>query len=215
MCRQNCTDGWKDVGGICYHPSVNTALLLMTPSKSGCDAGQRDSGTDCWEDLKCTTDWCPGKTKQGCCLGPFWYICTAAKTTCTGCGCIKKNLAARQYCPAGYDLKAGMCYAVSRPIQASKPLLEVGECKDTTKPVGDGGMCYQKCEDFGPSFHKTGPATCQMDAMSTPRTKTRDPAGPFLVAKTADQYSRPPHGISYKVFQKKRKVPLGKGPNGC
>ena len=215
MCRQNCTDGWKDVGGICYHPSVDTALLIKTPSKSGCDAGQRDTGTDCWEDLKCSTDWCPGKTKQGCCLGPFWYICTAAKTTCTGCGCIKKNLAARQYCPAGYDLKAGMCYAVSRPIQASKPLLEVGECKDASKPVGDGGMCYQKCEDFGASFHKTGPATCQMDAMSTPRTKTRNPEGPFLVAKPADQYSRPPLGISYKVFQKKRKVPFGKGPNGC
>ena len=210
MCRQNCTDGWKDVGGICYHPNVNTALLVKTPDKSACNAGDRDDGTSCWSPLK--TDWCPGHKRQGCCHGPFWYICNAAVTTG---GAIVKTLAQRQYCPAGYELRAGMCYAVSRPIQQSKPLLEVGQCRDPSKPVGDGGMCYQKCEDFGGSYKKTGPATCQMDAMSIPRTKTRDPAGPFVVAKPADQYSRPPLGISYKVFQKKRKIPFGKGPNGC
>ena len=54
-----------------------------------------------------------------------------------------------------------------------------------------------------------------MDLMVTERTKTRAPEGPFVVPTTAEQYSREPNGISYKVFQKKRKVPFGKGPNGC
>ena len=168
MCRQNCTDGWKDVGGICYHPSVDTAKLSRIPDKKGCDAGQRDSGTDCWEDLKCSTDWCPGKTRQGCCLGPFWYICTAAKTTCTGCGCIKKNLASRQYCPAGYDLKAGMCYAVARPAQQSKTLAEVGQCTNPAQPNGDGGMCYPNCPA---GFKKSGPGECRIDAQTISREK--------------------------------------------
>jgi hypothetical protein len=210
MCRQNCTDGWKDVGGICYHPNVDTALLVKGPSKTACNAGDRDDGTSCWSPLK--TDWCPGHKKQGCCHGPFWYVCNPAVTTG---GTIVKTLMQRQYCPAGYDLRAGMCYAVSRPIQQSKPLLEVGQCNDSTKPEGSGGMCYQKCSDFGGSFKRSAVGLCQMDLMVTERTKTRDPAGPFVVAQPADQYSRPPLGISYKVFQKKRKVPFGKGPNGC
>jgi hypothetical protein len=54
-----------------------------------------------------------------------------------------------------------------------------------------------------------------MDLLVEGRTKTRDPAGPFVVAQPAEQYPRPPLGISYKVFPKKRKVPFGKGPNGC
>ena len=210
MCRQNCADGWKDVGGICYHPNVDTGLLVKGPSKTGCNAGDRDDGTSCWSPLK--TDWCPGMKKQGCCHGPFWYICNAATTTG---GTIVKTAMDRNYCPDGYNLVAGMCYAVSRPIQQSKPLIEVGQCNDASKPEGSGGICYQKCSDFGGSFKRSAVGLCQMDLMVTERTKTRNPEGPFVVAQPADQYSRPPLGISYKVFQKKRKVPFGKGPNGC
>jgi len=167
---------------------------VKVPTLSPCPAGQHDVAGSCW-----------GETGHvGCC----WIKCSPVEG-------IKTRLDQRtQSCPAGYDLKAGMCYAKSS-VPQSKSLIEVGKCTDPSKPVGDGGMCYQDCTSFGASFHKTGPATCQMDAMSTPRTKTRNPEGPFVVAKPADQYSRPPLGISYKVFPKKRKVPFGKGPNGC
>jgi hypothetical protein len=215
MCRKNCGPGQKEYGGVCYDNNVDTALLVKTPSKHGCDSGQRDDGTSCWDDLKCTTDWCPGKKKQGCCLGPFWSICNTAKTTCSGSGTIKKNLFDRQYCPAGYDLRAGMCYAKSS-VPESKSLTDVGQCNDASKPEGSGGMCYQKCSDFGPSFHRTAVGLCQLDAMTTSRDPRDRGAGvPYLKDVPADQYSRQPLGISYKVFPKKRKIPFGKGPHGC
>ena len=216
MCQQDCTDGYKKYGGLCYHPSVDTNLLVKGASKRGCDSGQRDDGTSCWEDLKTHSDPCPGKRKQGCCHGPFWEICNPVKVWSEGCGCIKKNLFDRQYCPAGYSLNAGMCYAVSKPVPQTKSLLEVGQCNDASKPEGSGGMCYQKCSDFGGSFHKSAEGLCTMDAQSTSRDpKDRGAGVPYIKDVTADQYSRQPLGISYKVFPKKRKIPFGKGPNGC
>lgn len=203
MCMQDCTGGYKKYGGLCYHPNVDTNLLLKTYSYGGCPSGYRTDPVTCMKDASCSTNWCPGKWS--------WGVCKPAKTDCTGPHATSRP----KTCPEGYFDNGAGCTAVSRPPPASKPLLEVGQCNDPSKPIGDGGMCYQKCEDFGGSYKKTGPATCQMDAMSIPRTKTRDPAGPFVVAKPADQYSRPPLGISYKVFQKKRKIPFGKGPNGC
>jgi hypothetical protein len=117
-----------------------------------------------------------------------------------------------------------MCYAKSS-VPQNKSLIEVGKCPDAAstdpnvkakgKIEGSGGMCYEPCSNFGGSFKRSAVGLCQMDVMVTERTKTRAPEGPFLVAKPADQYSREPLGISYKVFPKKRKVPFGKGPNGC
>ena len=163
MCRQNCTDGWKDVGGICYHPNVDTGLLIKGPSKGGCNPGDRDDGTSCFAPIK--TDWCPGMKRQGCCHGPFWYICNAA--TSTGGG-ITKTLMQRQYCPDGYNLVAGMCYAVSRPAQQSKSLIEVGQCTNPATPNGDGGMCYANCPA---GFAKSGPGECRIDAQTLSREK--------------------------------------------
>jgi hypothetical protein len=55
-----------------------------------------------------------------------------------------------------------------------------------------------------------------MDAMTTSRDPEDRGAGvPFDKSVVAEQYAREPNGISYKVFQKKRKIPFGKGPNGC
>jgi hypothetical protein len=199
MCQQDCGSGWKKYGGICYPNAVNTSLLVKIPDKRGCDSGQRDDGTSCWEDHK-VVGW---RGHRG------WLAVHG------GCGCIKKSLMDRQYCPDGYDLRAGMCYAQSS-VPQSKSLIDVGECKDASKPTASGGMCYQKCTDFGGSFHNVGPASCQMDAMSISRDpKDRGAGVPYLKDKPADQYARQPQGISYKVFPKKRKIPFGKGPHGC
>ena len=203
ICMQDCSDGYKKYGLTCYHPSVNTALLLKGYTYGGCPAGYRTDAVTCMKDLKCSTNWCPGKWS--------WGVCKPASTSCDPPHATSRP----KSCPAGYSDSGVGCTAVSKPPPASKPLFEVGQCNDTSKPEGSGGMCYQKCSDFGGSFKRSAVGLCQMDLMVTERTKTRGPAGPFVVAQAADQYSRPPLGISYKVFQKKRKVPFGKGPNGC
>jgi hypothetical protein len=227
MCQQDCTDGYKKHLGLCYHPNVDTSKISRIPDKGPCNAGDRDDGTSCWSPLKTSWDSC-AYTIKGCKqwgkltrLSLFNDHCKEWGDVCQGGakstgGAIVKTLMQRQSCPAGYSgPTGGFCYAVTKPAPASKPLLEVGQCNDPTKPEGDGGMCYQKCSDFGGSFKRSAVGLCQMDLMVEGRTKTRNPEGPFVVAKPADQYSRPPLGISYKVFQKKRKVPFGKGPNGC
>ena len=200
MCQQDCTDGYKKYGGLCYHPDVDTSKLSRIPNKSGCDSGQRDDGTSCWEDHRKTGT-----------RGHRGWIAVYG-----GCGCIKKTLMQRQSCPAGYSgPTGGFCYAVSKPVPQSKSITEVGQCNDTSKPEGAGGMCYEPCSNFGGSFKRSAVGLCQMDVMVTERTKTRAPEGPFVVAKPADQYSREPLGISYKVTPRPRAVPFGKGPNGC
>ena len=223
MCQQDCTDGYKKYLSTCYHPNVDTSKLSRIPDKGPCNAGDRDDGTSCfspiaWNSCAYTIKGCKrwGKLTRA---SLFNDHCKEWGDVCQGGpsgGKIVKTLMQRQSCPAGYSgPTASMCYAVSKPPPASKPLTEVGQCNDSTKPEGSGGMCYQKCSDFGGSFKRSAVGLCQMDVMVTGRTKTRNPEGPFLVAKPADQYSRPPLGISYKVFPKKRKVPFGKGPNGC
>jgi hypothetical protein len=227
MCQQDCTDGYKKYGGLCYHPNVDTSKLSRIPDKGACNAGDRDDGTSCFSPIKTSWNSC-AYTIKGC---KQWGKLTKLSLTNDHCkswgdvcqgrsqttgGTIVKTLMQRQSCPAGYSgPTGGFCYAVAKPPPASKPLTEVGQCNDASKPEGAGGMCYQKCSDFGGSFKRSAVGLCQMDVMVTERTKTRAPEGPFVVAKPADQYSREPLGISYKVFPKKRKVPFGKGPNGC
>jgi hypothetical protein len=193
-CQQDCGTGQKKYLGVCYDNNVNTSLLVKVPNLSPCPSGQRDVAGSCW-----------GETGHvGCC----WIDCRPVQG-------IKTRLDQRtQSCPAGYDLRAGMCYAKSS-VPQNKSLIEVGQCNDPAKKEAAGGMCYEPCSKFGASFKRSAVGLCQMDVMVTERTKTRAPEGPFVVAKPADQYSREPLGISYKVFPKKRKVPFGKGPNGC
>jgi len=220
MCQQDCSDGYKKYGGLCYHPKVDTSKLLKTYTYGSCPSGTRDDGLTCMKDAKCSTTWnscsykihgCSGGWKHGHCKG-WGSICQGGVQT----SCSKPEATSKpKSCPEGYSDNGAGCTAVSKPAPASKPLTEVGQCNDTSKPEGSGGMCYQKCSDFGGSFKRSAVGMCQMDLLVEGRTKTRDPAGPFVVAKPADQYARQPTGISYKVFQKKRKVPLGKGPNGC
>jgi hypothetical protein len=228
MCQQDCSDGYKKYGGLCYHPNVDTSKLSRIPDKGPCNAGDRDDGTSCFSPLKTSWDSC-AYTIKGCKqwgkltkLSLFNDTCKSWGDVCQGGakttgGTIVKTLMQRQSCPAGYSgPTGGFCYAVSKPAPASKPIIEVGQCNDASKPEGAGGMCYQKCSDFGPSFKRSAVGMCQMDAMTTSRDpKDRGAGVPFDKSVVAEQYAREPNGISYKVFPKKRKIPFGKGPNGC
>ena len=220
MCQQDCTDGYKKYGGLCYHPKVDTALLLKGYSYGGCPDGFRTDPVTCQKDLKCTSSWnsckykihgCSGGWRHGHCKG-WGSICQGGvASSCSG----PETKPRPKSCPEGYSDSGVGCRAVSKPAPQSKSLTEVGQCNDPAKKEAAGGMCYEPCSNFGGSFKRSAVGLCQMDVMVTERTKTRAPEGPFLVAKPADQYSREPLGISYKVFPKKRKVPFGKGPNGC
>ncbi len=222
MCQQDCTDGYKKYGGLCYHPNVNTALLLKTYEYGACPAGTRTEPATCFKDAKCVTSWnsCAYKIKgitghrghRGW-LAVWGDVCQGAPST----DCSNPESTGRpKSCPVGYSDNGAGCTAVSKPAPQSKPLLEVGLCKNPAKPEGAGGICYQKCSDFGASFKRTGPGECRQDALSTSRDPKERGAGvPFMKVQAAEQYSRPPLGISYKVFPKKRKIPFGKGPNGC
>jgi hypothetical protein len=83
------------------------------PNKAPCEPGQRDDGTSCWEDLKCNTYWdsCASRAAGwlgGGCIG-------GAKTNCSGCGCIKKNLFDRQFCNPDEELYGSLCYPKCKP----------------------------------------------------------------------------------------------------
>jgi hypothetical protein len=93
FCYPKCTPGYKGASFVCWADTEDVGAGTL-PSKGPCDPGQRDDDTSCWEDYKghgCYdlfgTPWCD-----------FW-----------GCGCIKKTLFDRQYCPGG-DLIDGLCY---------------------------------------------------------------------------------------------------------
>lgn len=123
---KNCPRNMQQVGLHCYHEGVDTSLLVKGGTLRDCDPGQRDDGTSCWEDLKCSVhcdsrwDWNDG----GFC---HWR--------CNGCGCIKKTRFDRVICPHGYYNVAGMCYARSNPVE------DVGTCGTGTTPSAIGPYC--------------------------------------------------------------------------
>jgi len=156
MCQQDCTDGYKKYGGICYHPSVDTNLLLKTYSYAGCPAGYRTDPVTCFKNAVCSTNWCPGKWS--------WGVCKPASTSCSG----PHTTSRAKSCPAGYRDNGAGCTAVSKPAPASKPLLEVGQCTNPATPNGDGGMCYANCPA---GFAKSGPGECRINAQTLSREK--------------------------------------------
>jgi hypothetical protein len=206
MCQQGCPTGQKLYLGTCYDNAVDSNLDKV-PHYS-CPSGATNTGLLCTTPLKCSTDWCPGHKKQGCCLGPFWYICNAAKTTCSGGGTVPASAS----CPAGYTLRTGMCYANSHGVPPSKPLSEVGVCDADRDHVG--GMCYKKCSDpswgAGPGFTRSAAGSCLFPADTKSRNPTTRGAG---VPKLSDKHAQTvgpqaPHGISYNVFPRKRITPF-------
>lgn len=204
MCQPRCPDDFPvEQAGLCYKSSVEKlaggAIATSIPAKKrGCDSGQRDDGTSCWEDAKCRT-WADSNWNSS--DGGFIH------TRCTGCGCIKKTVFDRYYCPDGYkQSSSGMCQAEVRTPGLSKSLLSVGTCPDSGKTYPqnhpkagqsvvlekDGGVCYLPCDWYGQSYKRTAVGTCQMDALSTIR----------------DSYTRPPTRSAYSVIPKKRKTPF-------
>jgi hypothetical protein len=180
-CQNACISPNKMYGGLCYLPQVNTSQLVQVPSYS-CPNGGTNTGLLCTTPLECTTNWCPSKIRQGCCLGPFWYICSVASTSCSGGG----TTSATASCNPGYKLNAGMCYAVSTPLDI-KSKIEVGVCPEDQ--YRNSGLCYPKCP---PGWEKTAAGTCQLNIQS----------------KIRDSYSREPTGIAYKVFPRPRNTPF-------
>lgn len=204
MCQPRCPDDFPvEQGGLCYKSSVERlaggAIATTIPAKKrGCDPGQRDDGTSCWEDAKCRT-WADSNWN--------WEDGGFIHTRCTGCGCIKKTVFNRYYCPDGYrESTSGLCQAIERTPGLARSLLSVGACPDSGKtyPQGhskagqkvilekEGGVCYLPCDWYGGSYKRTAVGTCQMDALSTLRKS----------------YSRAPIGPAYSVIPKKRKTPF-------
>jgi hypothetical protein len=207
MCQQTCPSGQKQMGALCYDNAVTD--LSYVPSYS-CPSGATNTGLLCTTPPKCTTDWCPGKKKQGCCLGPFWYICNPAATTCSGGGTVS---ATQADCRAGYNKVAGVCWATSRGgPPAPKSLLDVGTCDTGRDKVG--GMCYKQCSDAswgaGPGFTRSAAGSCLKPADTIGRDpKTRGAGEPAVSDKPAStQGPQKPLGISYHVFPRKRITPF-------
>jgi len=90
---EGCKNGMTDTGVRCEH-LVDVGIGRI-PDKMGCDGGQRDDGTSCWEDYKAH--------------GRLTSLSLVDDTNFYGCGCIKKTLMQRQHCPNG-DMIDGLCY---------------------------------------------------------------------------------------------------------
>lgn len=122
----DCPQDMERYGLHCYAKGVDTSQLLKIPTLSPCPSGTRDDGTSCWEDLKCKTTT---TSKWDASKGGFF------RTTCGGCGCIKKTKFQRLQCPNGYYSDGvGMCYARSSLLD------DVGTCPQG-KSRSAAGLC--------------------------------------------------------------------------
>ena len=207
MCQPPCPSGQKQMGALCYDNAVNN--LSYVPSYS-CRSGATNTGLLCTTPLSCHTDWCPGHTRQGCCLGPFWSICNAASTSCSGGGTVPATQAG---CNSGYNKVAGVCWATPHGgPPAVKSLLEVGVCPPDRDKVG--GMCYKKCDDAswgaGPGFTRSAAGSCLKPADTIGRDPQTRGAGKPSVSDVPAQTQGPqkPNGISLHTYTRPRAVPF-------
>ena len=129
LIREKCKDGFTDVAGLCWNNNKRYGRGAgREPNKGPCDSGQRDDGTSCWEDLKCetkdngyyNTSWGSVNCTDG---RPFSFKgyddcyktwISKLETTCSGCGCIKKNLFDRQSCNNDEERNGAFCYPKCR-----------------------------------------------------------------------------------------------------
>lgn len=160
LCYKKCRKGFNRLAQTCWVNDVKVGVGTI-PGKKPCDAGQRDDGTSCWEDAKCTTN---------CDSNWNWADGGYCHTTCGGCGCIKKTLMDRSDCGSNKDLIAGLCYdkcpagmehipgipTQCRPIgtnelsytDVNNPGI-VMRCPAGKKADVAGGLCY---DDPGPGY---------------------------------------------------------------
>jgi hypothetical protein len=158
--RNFCDNNFNNVAGVCWAKSYGRGAGRI-PDKAPCDAGQRDDGTSCWEDWKCNTWWdgCSWKGAYGECVG-------GAKTSCTGCGCIKKTAFDRYRCKDNEELDLALCYPKCDPGYRRSLTPNFCEADTSTRsyfakcPSGKqdyGGFCYENCQ---PNYSMTAAGRC-------------------------------------------------------
>jgi hypothetical protein len=172
---------------------------------SKCPSGFKDTGLFCNVDtynIGIGTPKVCQKTAHHVCHTKRPWICSGGEREDIDGLCYKK-------CKPGDIHVPGMPYLCRKPggllVQEK---IKMGVCPPDKEKEPHGAMCYKKCSDYGPGWHRTAGPTCSakqwggLDVIAT-------------AGKSELSYSRKPEGISYKLFQKKRKIPYGKGPHGC
>jgi len=204
MCYR-CPPGYyKSSPGICQR-KTNTTLGTMSKCPEGftdlalfCNVKTRNVGVG-------TPKVCQ-KTSAGLCHTKRpWFCSGGARVEIDGL-CYNK-------CDDGKPEHKGDVHVPGMPYLCRKPggllvqeKIKMGVCDANKDRVG--AQCFKKCTEYGPGWVRTVEGTCA--------AKQWGGVDVILTAgKKELSYSREPLGISYKVFPKKRKIPLGKGPKGC
>ncbi len=163
LCYPGCKRGYKRVVTMCV-PDVYGVGVGTIPGRKGCDPGQRDDGTSCWDDLKCNTGYFGGRLIGA--LGEDWG--PKLETKCSGKGGIVKTAFDRYDCGDGHE-SGGLCYKKCPEGMEHIPaepwhcrVKGVGASYDTGVggipdcPPGqrkDGALCY---DDPGPDKKVVG-----------------------------------------------------------
>lgn len=194
LCYEPCREGYDGVGPVCWARIQHNDWVGTIPEKQGCDPGQRDDGTSCWEDFKghgCYdlfgTPWCD------------FY----------GCGCIKKALWDRSACPPDKENIDGLCYSKCPAGMEHIPGMPydcrtIGEVSYTRgagsvmkcapgQTEDSLGLCYNQPPE---GFEKT---TLGMMADRCPEGSTD-----FGVGCTRESYNRGAGTVALDIYLKER-----------
>jgi len=214
ICYEKCKPGYTGVGPVCWANIITVGNGVGNiPDKAPCEPGQRDDGTSCWEDWKCNTV-CDAPNGRRDAFGNCWAW--DLKTTCGGCGCIKKTLFGRQYagnpnqeligalvydkCPAGMEHPPGL------PNQC-RTIGEISYGRGVGSPMKCGagqtedslGLCYNAPPE---GFEKT---TLGLMADKCPEGTTD-----FGVGCTRQSYNRGAGKVGLSIYLKPRESYYGK-----
>lgn len=219
MCYR-CPPGYyKSAPGMCQ-VELKTTLGVM----SKCPDGFTDSGLFCNVKTRNIGIGKPMSVSGGACSGggcktecPKFPKC-CCKTVCSKVSCAPVVSS----CSSDRDKIDGLCYAKCNTGEEHVPgmpylcrksggllvqeKMKIGVCPPDKDRVG--AQCFKRCTEYGPGWTRTVEGTCRAPVYQ----------GLEVIATAGKKdlsYSREPLGISYKVFPRKRKIPLGKGPKGC
>lgn len=177
LCQPKCVEpGFtKSIAGICYNEHVDPLRMTQAPiKKCHSDANVGYDGVSCY---RCNRDGRDRFVAGSCRHGRTIYPGVMSQPELS--------------CNEGYTLRAGMCYAQSRPIQVARSLIDIGVCPAGKEKLPGQSLCYPACSTHGQSYHRVG-VGCQVDNLSLHR----------------DSYSRPPKGSAYYLYPRKRTVPF-------
>ena len=203
LCYEPCRPGYVGVGPVCWAriDTVGNGVGNI-PDKGGCDGGQRDDGTSCWE------DW-----KAHCRLTGLSLV----DDSCFyGCGCIKKTLFDRQYCSNPNQEKIGaLCYDKCPPGMSHPPGMP-NQCRtDGELSYGRGAGNVMKC---GKGQSEDSLGLCYNDPPSGFRKSTLGmmedilPEGTidFGVGGMRESYNRGAGKVGLAIYLKSRESYYGK-----